>query len=418
MSTCLRPAVTSRFNTRRVTFSALTLCLAACGGDAPMGPGDDPAITSVHASQDFTCGIDQAGTALCWGVNDEGQLGASAAIFVTSPQIVSADLRFQQLSTKPSARHVCGVTISGDAYCWGENNFGQIGQPSAIFVVGPQLVPGGLSVASIAAGWRSSCAVTTDGDAHCWGRGEWGQLGDGLATGSAVPVAVSGGHTFEKVEVGSNNLVCGLTTAGEILCWGLDQAGSLGTPSSETCVRSDGLELPCATAPRRIASDEVFVDVSAGQSFACGLSVSSQILCWGRNDRGQLGHPTTETCSQGPLAEVPCGRTPSPVFGGIAFASVAAGLDHVCGVTVAGSVHCWGGNSLGQLGNAVVGTDSDVPVLVRGGLTFTNVSAGNEHTCGESTDGHLYCWGSNIWGQLGTGDTRLWLEPARVVLAP
>ncbi len=84
---------------------------------------------------------------------------------------------------------------------------------------------GELKFASISAGWRFSCGVTTDGEAYCWGRGEWGQLGDGLATLSSVPTGVAGGHEFRKLDVGSNNLVCGLTTAGRILCWGLDVAG-------------------------------------------------------------------------------------------------------------------------------------------------------------------------------------------------
>ena len=401
---------------RTATF-VFALLLGACDS-SPVGPDVGLVMNHVHASEDFTCALEEGGRALCWGLNDLGQLGPGTALFESSPQVVSEELRFLQLSTKPASRHVCGITTSGDSYCWGNNNFGQIGTDSDIVEAGPQLVSGGLSFQSITAGWRSTCAVTTDGDAYCWGRGEWGQLGDGLAKRSSVPTAVAGGHKFQKVDVGSNNLVCGLTSAGRILCWGLDLAGALGSPSSETCVRTDGLELACATTPQPITSDEFFVDVSAGSSFACGITGSLQVLCWGRNDQGQLGRATTEICSQGPISGIPCGSAPMPVSEPARFVTVTTGSAHACGVTRTGGAYCWGRNSFGELGSGVVATTGNVPARVRGPVSFRTVSAGNQHSCGEGTDGELYCWGSNVWGQLGTGDRRLWLEPARVASVP
>jgi alpha-tubulin suppressor-like RCC1 family protein len=394
------------------------VALAACFGDSLAGPVS-PVMSNVRASQNFTCAVGELGRALCWGHNDRGQLGSdTVGESVAFPHVVSETLNFRQVSTKPAARHVCGVTTTGDAYCWGENNFGQIGRPPTASNSGPQRVPGDLTFASISAGWRSTCGVTTDGHAYCWGRGEWGQLGDGLTEGSDVPVLVAGGHTFQKVDVGSNNLVCGLTTGGAILCWGLDLAGALGAPSMETCVRRDGLELPCATTPQPITSEELFVDVTAGLSYACGVTGSKQAFCWGRNDGGQLGRPTTEVCAEGGLQDIECGRTPSVTSGSVRLVSLSAGTFHTCGVTDAGAAYCWGSNSLGQLGSGLVGTNSSAPAQVRGPVTFRTVSAGNEHTCGEGLDGALYCWGANQWGQLGTGDLQLWLEPARVVGLP
>ena len=395
---------------------SFTLLFTACDGDSLTGPETGVAMSRVHAGNDFTCGIVDGGTGLCWGINDQGQLGIPTALYEASPQVVSEDLIFRQLSTKAAGRHVCGIVASGDAYCWGQNDFGQIGNGSTAWLAGLHPVVGGLKFASISAGWRSSCGVTTDGDAYCWGRGEWGQLGDGLATLSSVPVAVAGGHHFKKVDVGSNNLVCGLVTTGSILCWGLDLAGALGAPSNTTCVRSDGFELRCAPTPQAVAADELFIDVSAGSSFACGITEALRLLCWGRNNHGQLGRSTTETCSQAGLRrEIVCGPTPMPVSGVQRFASVGVGPRHACAVTVDGDAYCWGRNSIGELGSGAIRTDRSFPMLVRGGQTFRTVSAGEQHSCGEGTDGELYCWGSNAWGQLGTGDTRHWLEPTRVI---
>jgi len=398
-----------------LTFS----CFVACDSDATLGPSTNVVVGRVYAGHGFTCGIAEGGTGLCWGINDEGQLGISDDIlFGSALRIVSQDLRFVELSTKPAGRHVCGITTSEEAYCWGENDFGQLGNGSSTFQIGPQLVSGGLTFASITAGWRSSCGITTDEGAYCWGRGAWGQLGDGLATRSSVPVQVAGGHRFRKIEVGSNNLVCGLTTDGRILCWGLDRSGALGSASSTTCSRGDGLQLACATTPQPIASDEHFFEVSTGSSFACGITLSLRLLCWGRNDLGQLGSPITESCAQGIFSGVACGRTPVPVSGHLRFVTVAAGLRHACGVTLDGDAYCWGRNSIGELGSGIVGTNSPVPALVDGGVTFRSVTVGDRHSCGEGTDGSLYCWGSNEWGQLGTGDTHLWLEPTPVVTGP
>ncbi len=219
-----------------------------------------------------------------------------------------------------------------------------------------------------------------------------------------------------KIDTGSNNLVCGLTTEKKVLCWGLDVGGALGSPSTETCTRRDGLQLPCATTPQLISSDERFQDVSAGSSFACAVTVPGEGLCWGRNSQGQLGSPTTEEqCAQGNFSGGACSSTPTLVSGSHSFVAVAAGLTHACGVTTDGNAYCWGANMFGARGNGSLGVSSSVPELVLGGLAFASVSAGDLHSCGETTDGQLYCWGLNDRGQLGTGNLNIGLSPLAVV---
>ena len=402
---------------RGARFFLVGLCMTACDSPtAPEGPTGEIVVSRVYAGNGFSCGLGEGGRALCWGLNDQGQLGTASPPpgFQFGPRAISDLISFQRLATKAAGRHVCGLASSGETYCWGENDYGQLGFGERSRQEDLRLVEGGRAFTSITAGWRSSCGITADGEAYCWGRGVWGQLGDGLATLSPVPVPVSGGHKFRKIDVGSNNLVCGLVEDGRILCWGLDLAGALGSPSTVLC-DNGGPPLRCATIPQPITSEERFVELSAGSSFACGVTRSFEALCWGRNDVGQLGRPTTETCFQSNVQPIPCGSTPAPVSGPQRFVMVSAGPRHACGVTVDGDAYCWGENSIGELGNGTVAEFSNVPQRVRGGLAFKAVSAGDQHSCGEAADGRLYCWGSNLWGQLGTGDTRLWLEPALVV---
>src|SRR5437763_16253674 len=106
------------------------------------------------------------------------------------------------------------------------------------------------------------------------------------------------------------------------------------------------------------------------------------------NSDGQLGAPTTETCTVGSIVS-PCSTTPVMVSGGLTFATVSPGTYHTCGVTTDGVGYCWGGNGTGELGDGT--TDGHPsPVRISGGLIFVSVSAGNLHTCGATTSGAAY----------------------------
>ncbi len=105
---------------------------------------------------------------------------------------------------------------------------------------------------------------------------------------------------------------------------------------------------------------------------------------------------------------------PVAVSDGLTFSSVSAGDDHTCGVTGMGEAFCWGDNSSGQLGNGTFNSSSGVPVPVSDGHTFTSVSAGNTHTCGVTTSDETFCWGYNFFGQLGNGTCDTSFTPVRI----
>jgi alpha-tubulin suppressor-like RCC1 family protein len=289
----------------------------------------------------------------------------------------------------------CGLTTAGAAYCWGQNGNGQLGNGLTTSSSTPVAVSGGLTFAAVSVGNDHSCGLTTAGGVYCWGWNGDGQLGNSSTTSSSTPVAVSGGLVFAAVSAGYGHS-CGLTTGGAAYCWGQNGDGQLGNSSTTS-----------SSTPVAVSGGLVFAAVSAGNGHSCGLTTAGAGYCWGDNVYGELGNGTTTGPQQcGTLQYMfPCSTTPVVVSSGLTFAAVIAGAFHSCGLTTAGAAYCWGFNMFGQLGNGST-TDSSTPVAVSGGLTLAAVSVGRDvHSCSVTTAGAAYCWGYNGNGQLGNGST-------------
>jgi alpha-tubulin suppressor-like RCC1 family protein len=178
--------------------------------------------------------VTTTGAAYCWGNNDYGDLGDGTTNHRNVPSLVVGG---PFASVSAGHFHTCWVSIAGAAYCSGFNGFGQLGNGTTTdnSTANPVPVPvlGGLTFASATVGLDHSCGVTTAAAAYCWGGNYDGQLGDGTNSMSTVPVAVSGGYSFASVDGGDDH-TCGVTTAGAAYCWGLNRAGQLGNGTSGT----------------------------------------------------------------------------------------------------------------------------------------------------------------------------------------
>ena len=156
----------------------------------------------------YTCALTTTGQAYCWGLNNQGQLGNNSTTNSRIPVAVQmpAGVSFQSITA--GSLHTCALTTTGQAYCWGLNNQGQLGNNSTTNSRIPVAVqmPAGVSFQSITAGSLHTCALTTEGKAYCWGYGGSGQLGNNSTTDSSIPLAVSSVGVNVPVEQSASRL--------------------------------------------------------------------------------------------------------------------------------------------------------------------------------------------------------------------
>ena len=248
----------------------------------------------------FACGVVDDGRAFCWGSNYQGQLGnGTVGEPAYTPAPVQGDLVFSQLTA--SDVHVCGLTPDGTAYCWGGNESGETGTGSmGPSILLPTPVQTALRFSYISAEgsgtWsNSTCGLTDVGEAWCWGYNGLGKLGDGTTTSSAVPVRVLGDIPFNYIHTGFFHSCARAASNGELWCWGEqeDNPGAFGD-------RPAGLY----TTPVVVQPDFQFLEVSAGRNYTCGRDFNYTVYCWGTNWFGSLGTepPTSATAEPLPVA--------------------------------------------------------------------------------------------------------------------
>ena len=170
----------------RVKASGLLFRQVSAGGDHYTDP-----IENFNAPRGYTCAVTTEDTAYCWGDNKFGQLGDNGTHDLTIPHPVAGGHHFRQVSAGPL--HACAITTQNKAYCWGRNKFGDLGDGTDAFRQRhPVLVVGGLQFSSVTAGDVHTCALTPSGAAYCWGNNQYGQLGIGVTGTRTTPVPVRG----------------------------------------------------------------------------------------------------------------------------------------------------------------------------------------------------------------------------------
>jgi len=351
-----------------------------------------------------TCALTMAEERYCWGRNNYGQLGLGQLADTIYPVKASNPGGVPFASISAGYEHTCGITVEGKVYCWGRNNYGQVGDSvaAAQYRASPRAIKSNAVFTALSSGSDHTCGVTTEGKVYCWGRGTYGTLGDGGTTNRSYPVQVidTSNSTFVAVSAGSEH-TCALTDTGKIYCWGRNSNGQLGGEYDEDKTQA---------VPIADTTNSTFVAIGAGDKHNCALTDTGKILCWGSNDWSQMGDGDGAPTSH--AYPIPVADTSNSTW-----VALATGNSHNCAINTAGKVYCWGYNQMGQLGvGAQTVRRQPVPISAPSGVVFVTVAASLlNHTCAISSTGIAYCWGSNSRGKVGSGsgDTYI-LTPAVV----
>jgi alpha-tubulin suppressor-like RCC1 family protein len=359
---------------------------------------------AVSLGDTHSCVLSADSTVWCWGWNNFGQVGASqidAKSIAARPQQVSGLANVVQLYA--GGNHNCVLTKAADAFCWGDNFNGQLGNPLIDAQVRnePIKVAGITRFANLAAGGAHTCGLLQDGDVLCWGWNQYGQIGNGIGGNSSdvlIPSPVITLTDVNSVAVGARHVCAGAQNR-DVVCWGDNDTGQLGTG-----LFGDGAAL---TVPQRVDLIVPGLATTVGANHACALLSSTELSCWGSNEFGQIGNGFA-----GSIANT---AVPNFVSGLIGVSNFASGGNANCAIVI-GEVYCWGDNQYGQIGQPTVGigdirvSPTKVPLLA----DMRAVVVGKNHACALSNTGLVYCWGRNNQSQLGGFEGELSATPMLV----
>ncbi|HEX6239831.1 MAG TPA: hypothetical protein VFZ61_03010 [Polyangiales bacterium] len=365
---------------------------AAADAGADAEPVPPAGSVSAVAACGFTCAVDDAGV-WCWGTDDDGDLPLASDQSAAQPR--RADGAYVQLCS--AEVHACGLRKDGEIECWGGNAQGQLGLGDSEPRAAPTPLGLGVSFVAVACGGRASCAIADTGKLYCWGDNSEGVPAQADPYGSPhvlTPSLAALDVAVRQVSVGQGH-ACAVAINGALYCWGRNTDSQLGLGSTPIQQRK----------PAPSDGSARYNQVAAGQQHTCGIRNDGAVYCWGRELAGRLGQGAQQ---DGKVV------VPGQVGKDSDFVAVSVHWFHSCARRLNGRLLCWGRNQEGQLG---VGDEAlrDVPTPVSGPSAWTSFTVGRFHTCG-ITQSQLYCWGMNDTGALGLPSDERQNTPARVPL--
>ena len=366
-------------------------------------------IKQVALGKDFTCVIaGEKSEVFCFGRNDKGQLGNFNSQNTSDPVPVldSENSNVPIIDAKQIAageNHACALLKNGRAVCWGDNLFGQAGNPSQSGVGVKTIMEGERNskpfqnIHEIFAGANSTCIIAKDGNiAFCFGE-RYGSTKKLNWLPEQIELSGNLGTVSQVKQIGvGRGFACALSKSSEVFCWGrndMNQLGALVTVPGLTKATQVLVSYPVQTAISKIDS------IAVSDFHACALHRDEKtVYCWGDNRFGQLGN----TSVRGLPEQVALGSNNLTLKG---VRELSVGPDRTCIISSRDEVFCWGNGANGLLGNEKVLSPYPVRVLDTNGEMLgsaSQISVGNNHSCVIDTNQKLFCFGINEFGQMGT----------------
>lgn len=404
--------------------------------------GADCAIVEVVPMGSSTCARRMNGDVICWGRGREAALGdgrmvhAPGCMITEEPEPVDCssspvlvDLDEPALELAAGASEICAVVGAGrEHYCWGEGDF-NVGTtlPTRNFAPTPFSILMGNRLSTANNFW---CWLDASGDPFCMGHNSVGMLGNNSLVDSLVPtpIVVAGtpttplaDETILELEVGVYSGTACARTADTVYCWGDNKNGNLGdgNDTHQDCAGGTALA-DCSPAAVPVTIDATLVaDLTIGNDHACALMSDGTVMCWGGNAVSQLG-----------LGDQATRDVPTLVPGIDDAIAIDAMGGTTCVLHDGGTISCWGVSDVGQIGDGMTSHTAGVcggtslvdcqptPALVMGIDDATSIRLGFGHACTIRESGEVWCWGENRYYELGDGTRMTRHAPVRVPFLP
>jgi alpha-tubulin suppressor-like RCC1 family protein len=338
--------------------------------------------------------------AYAWGNNAYGRLGDNSTTERSSPVSVVGGFT-DWISASAGNNFSLGVRANGTLWAWGYNGRGILGDNTVTSRSSPVSVVGGFTDwIEASAGGIHGVAVRANGTLWSWGRNTHGVIGDNTSQtlSRSSPVSVVGGFTdWISASAGSNHII-GVRANGSLWSWGSNGYGQLGT--NNTTDRSSPVSV--------VGGFTDWISANAGSFQSLSIRANGTLWAWGRNNVGQLGDNSLANRS-----------SPVSVVGGFTdWIQASTGWQHSVGIRANGTLWAWGDNTSGQLGDNTV-TNKSSPISVIGGFTdWIQANAANGfafHSLGIRANGTLWAWGNNGNGRLGDNTTDNRSSPVIVI---
>ncbi|MEI7620912.1 MAG: fibronectin type III domain-containing protein [Candidatus Moraniibacteriota bacterium] len=362
-------------------------------------------VEALAVGNNHSLALASDGTVWAWGDGASGQLGGgnnSASLLPSKVKNVDGTSQLTEvLAIATGNGFSMALKKDGTVWTWGLNDKGQLGVGTNTNTNLPVQVTSLAQVSTISAGVDSKTAlvVTADGTVWTWGDGSLGQLGNGSSLDSKVPVQVTGLTGVSNVS-GGKNMSLALKNDKTVWSWGTNVDGELGDGTNNS-----------SNTPVAVLNLTNVNSISAASTHSLAIKTDNTVWSWGNNNKGQLGDGTVS-------------RKNAPVqvvgLGAGTLVSVAGGQSFSLALKYDGSVMAWGWNASGQLGDNTT-TDRNAPLAIWGPATstpasnFTSISSGYAHNLALKSDGTVWAWGNNGFGQLGDGTSISRFTPVQVL---
>jgi len=362
----------------------------------PLVTGAEGDVTKVFMTDIWLIDRYVGSTEWNWGRNYQGGLGnnSATAAFSSPVQTVSGGTDWKSIES--GMYHTIGIKTDASLWVWGYNNFGQLGTQNVVNYSSPVTTnPSGTVYYQASAGFYHSAVIKTDGTLWMWGYNADGALGVNDSTNrSSMIQTISAGNSWKDVHCGLYHTIA-TKLDGSLWTWGLNTSGQLG----------DNSLIKKSSPVQTISTGLTWVNSGSGAFHTVALKNDGSLWGWGDNTYGQVGDNSI-TLRSSPVQTVSAGTL---------WKQVNCGYHHTAAIKLDGSLWLWGRNQHGQLGDNSSADKSSPVQTVSAGTNWKSVYCGANHTIGIKTDGSLWLWGLNDFGQLGDNSVTKKSSPIQTV---